>query len=172
LAPSKLRSLIIARGSLQLAAEVQALGRLTEKAAAETLTPYALVGSSAAATKQGRKASHQPAKAAELSVQEASELLLQQLVQSNSKLTQQQVVDALCSARSPDDQSCTYQHVLCTSLAGELMAMSLTSTAADRRSLWMAAAVLQQQLHAAAGGDSKLAAVLMGPMLTEEAYIR
>lgn len=59
------------------------------------------------------------------------------------------------------------------SFAGELTQGVRLRINVDRP-LWLGAALLQQRLYAAAGGDSDVAALLMGPASarTEEAYLR
>lgn len=134
-----LRAAIIARGSRQLAAEVEALGHPTAATAAQALTAFAagtaassssLTPRNKGSTRQGSRAHKQPPAAAAgassrlLSVQDAADQLYQQLMQPGSKLTRQAIVQLLCAAGSPGDLPRAYQPALVDTLALQLDALA------------------------------------------------
>jgi hypothetical protein len=97
-----LLALIIAKGSPQLAAQLQALDKLPAASEAQALSPFADTSSSKTADKPGRKSVKQAAPV--LSPQDSSEMLWQQLVQPQSSLSRQAFIQMLCTASSPGQQ--------------------------------------------------------------------
>jgi hypothetical protein len=190
----EMRAAIIARGSRQLAAEVQALGKLTASTEAQALTALALTarntttitssGSSSkgkATARQGGRAQKQlPAAAAEttpgmLSVQDAAGKLYEQLTQPGTTLTWQAIAQLMCSTGSPGDQPQAYQAALADAmflLIAGLCTYDPTTGSSARFPVWLCCAVLQQDMYVVAHRHPDLAAAVLGPEATEEAYIR
>lgn len=118
-----LQSLIIAKGIPQLAAQLQAVGRLPAAFEAQALSPFA-DSSSKTADKPGRKSVTQAGPV--LSPQDSSEMLQQQLVQPQSSLSHQAVIQMLYTASSPGQQPQAYLPALCNRCA--LLQPCLTQT--------------------------------------------
>lgn len=121
-----------------------------------------------------------PAAAAEtspgiLSVQDAAGKLYDQLTQPGTSLTWQAIAQLVCNTGSPGDQPRAYQASLADALFLLLDALctnNLTTGGSARFPAWLCGAVLQQELYAVAHRHPDLAAVVLGPDATEEAYIR
>lgn len=180
-----LRAAIIARGSRQLAAEVEALGKPTAATEAQAITVFAagLATTSSSVrnkgnTGQGSRAHKQPQAAAAgassqvPSVQDAANQLYQLLIQPGNKLTLQAIARLLCMAGSPEGLPRAYQQALVETLYNQLGAVATDMDKPERVSPWLAGAVLQHQMNAVADRYPVLAAVLLGPEATEEAYIK
>lgn len=170
---TKLRAAIIAKGVPQLAATVEALGKVPRACEADAVTPFAASTSSAAVAPRSR--GKLPAKQGTkllLSPEAAAEQLYQQIVQPRSQLTLEAAVTLFCTAGSPDPQPRAYEQALCLGLADQIKASCSERADPYGTSLWLDAALLHERLYAAADGDAELAAVMLGSGATEEAYIR
>lgn len=114
---SALRSLVIARGSPQLLAQLQALGKLPAASDAQACTPFADSTSSQPARETGQKLGRQagrPSLEPGMTPDAASEILQHQLVQPASGFSRQTVIQMFCTATSPGEQTQAYQPAFCS----------------------------------------------------------
>jgi hypothetical protein len=110
-----LRALIIAKGSPALVAQLKAGVQLPAALEAQALSPFADTSNSKTADKSGRKSNKQAAPV--LNPQDSSQMLQQQLVKPQSSLSQQAVLQMLCTASSPGQQPRPYLPALCNRCA-------------------------------------------------------
>lgn len=152
----RLRAEVLARGSTQLAAGIQALrGGLPFKMQSQVASPYAVNAGGTAR-----------------SVQQAADTLHQQLLQPNKQPSSADIVQLWSAAGSLDAEPRPFDSELISGLQRILTAGLELDLSQSNTPLWFAAALPQLQLAEQARDSPVLADILAGSGLLEEEYLR
>jgi hypothetical protein len=200
LVSAELRAIVLARGEPKRAAEIQALGgRLPTKMLSQAASPYLVVtGSTAPSNQSSRKGSRRSARGSSprqdasaapvtqqaalaaaaartqssaLSIQQAADMLQQQLLQPNRQPSTADILQLSCRASSLGPELRAFDPALVNSLQN-ILTDGVNADLAKDGALWFAAALAQLRLVEQARDSPVLAEIVAGSGVLEDEYLR